>query len=117
MRRVLRRSVRRRTYELKTPLAHNPGGSMTVLMKMPVSKSSKVALLAASVVAAIVVVVATATALLLRVNAKPRVEAIASEVLGMEVRVGGRLAIGFLPGLRVSLTDVHVRSHGAEVAA
>lgn len=89
---------------------------MTVLMKIPVSKSSRVALLAASVVAVIVVVVATATALLLRVNAKPRVEAIASEVLGMEVRVGGRLAIGFLPGLHVSLTDVHVHSHGAEVA-
>jgi uncharacterized protein involved in outer membrane biogenesis len=81
------------------------------------SKSSKIALLAASAVAAIVVVVATVTALVLRANAKPRVEAIASDALGMEVRVGGRLAIGFLPALHVSLADVHVHSGGVEVAA
>jgi uncharacterized protein involved in outer membrane biogenesis len=78
---------------------------------------SKIALFAASAVVGIVVVVATVTALVLRLNARPRVEAIASEVLGMEVHVGGRLAIGFLPGLHVSLADVHVHSRGAEVAA
>ena len=81
------------------------------------SKSSKIALLAASAVAGIVVLLASVTALVLRVNAKPRVEAIASEALGMEVHVGGRLAVGFLPGLRVSLADVHVHKRGVEVAA
>jgi uncharacterized protein involved in outer membrane biogenesis len=35
----------------------------------------------------------------------------------MEVHVGGRLAIGFLPGLHVALADVHLRKRGAEVAS
>ena len=48
---------------------------------------------------------------------KPRLEAAASEALGMEVRVGGRLGIGFLPGLHVTLEDVHIRNRGADVAA
>jgi uncharacterized protein involved in outer membrane biogenesis len=81
------------------------------------SKSSKIALFAASAVAGIVVLVASVTALVLRANAKPRMEAIASEALGMEVHVGGRLTVGFLPGLRVSLADVHVHKGGAEVAS
>ena len=59
------------------------------------------------------VLLATVAALVLRLNAKPRVEAIASEALGMEVHVGGRLAIRFLPGLHVALADVHLRQRGA----
>jgi uncharacterized protein involved in outer membrane biogenesis len=35
----------------------------------------------------------------------------------MEVKVGGRLAVGFLPGLHVALTDVHARKRGAEIAS
>jgi uncharacterized protein involved in outer membrane biogenesis len=81
------------------------------------SRSSRIILIAAGAVAAIVVLLATAAAIVLRMNAKPRVEAIASEALGMEVRVGGRLAIGFLPGLHVALADVHLRQRGAEVAS
>jgi AsmA protein len=84
---------------------------------MAKTKSSKIILIAASALAATVVLLATVTALVLRLNAKPRVEAIASEALGMEVHVGGRLTVGFLPGLHVALADVHLRQRGAEVAS
>ncbi len=80
-------------------------------------KSSKIILVAVSALAAMVVLLASVAALVLRVNAKPRVEAIASEALGMQVHVGGRLTIGFLPGLHVALADVHLRQRGAEVAS
>ena len=65
---------------------------------MTKSRSSRIILIAVSALAATAVLLATATALVLRVNAKPRVEAVASEALGMEVHVVGRLAIGFLEG-------------------
>ena len=84
---------------------------------MTTSRSSRIILIAVSALAATAVLLATATALVLRVNAKPRVEAVASGALGMEVHVVGRLAIGFLPGLHVALADVHLRQHGAEVAS
>jgi uncharacterized protein involved in outer membrane biogenesis len=84
---------------------------------MTKSKSSRIILIAVSVLAATAALLATAAALVLRVNAKPRVEAIASEALGMEVQVRGRLAIRFLPGLHVALADVHLRQRGAEVAS
>jgi hypothetical protein len=59
---------------------------------MTKSKSSRIILIAVSALAATAVLLATATALVLRVNAKPRVEAIASEALGMEVRAN-RIAL------------------------
>ncbi len=46
---------------------------------------------------------------------KPRLETAASELLGMEVRVGGHLGIGLFPGLRVSMEDVHIGNRGVEV--
>jgi uncharacterized protein involved in outer membrane biogenesis len=84
---------------------------------MTKTRSSKIILIAVTALAAILVLLATAAALVLRLNAKPRVEAIATEALGMEVHVGGRLTIGFLPGLHAALADVHLRQRGAEVAA
>jgi uncharacterized protein involved in outer membrane biogenesis len=80
-------------------------------------RSSKIILIVVSALAATVVLLATVAALVLRVNARPRVEAMASEALGMEVRVGGRLTIGFLPGLHLALADVHLSQRGAEVAS
>ena len=47
---------------------------------------------------------------------KPQLESAVSEVLGMEVKVSGRLGIGFFPGLRVTLNDVHIRNRGTEIA-
>ena len=35
----------------------------------------------------------------------------------MEATVGGRLAVGFLPGLHVAMAEVHARKQGAEVAS
>jgi len=81
------------------------------------SKSSKIILIAVGALAGIMVLVATVAALVLRVNAKPRVEAIASKALQMEVHIGGPLAIRFLPSLHIALSDAHVRQRGAEVAS
>jgi AsmA protein len=48
---------------------------------------------------------------------KSRLERAASEALGMEVHVGGRLGIGFSSGLHVRLADVHVGNQGVDVAS
>ena len=48
---------------------------------------------------------------------KPRLEAAASGVLGMDVKVGGRLGIGLLPNLHVTLKDVHILNRGADVVS
>jgi AsmA-like protein len=99
-------------------LTDNPGGGHDCFEEFTaMSKSSKILLIAAGTLAGIMVLMATVAALVLRVNAKPRVEAIASQALGMEVHVSGRLAIGFLPDLHVALADVHLRERGAEVAS
>jgi AsmA protein len=81
------------------------------------SRSSKVILLVAGGLAGLAVLVAAVTALVLRANAKPRLEAVASEALEMEVTVGGRLSVGFLPGLHVALTEVHAQKRDAEIAS
>lgn len=52
---------------------------------------------------------ALAVSLWLDANAfKPRLERAASDALGMDVRVGGRLGMGFFPGLHVTMADVRV---------
>jgi AsmA protein len=48
---------------------------------------------------------------------KPPLERAASEALGMEVRVGGRLGIGFFPGLQVGLDDVRIRNREIDIAS
>lgn len=48
---------------------------------------------------------------------KPRLEAAASGALGMDVKVGGRLGIGFLPNLHVTLKDVHILNRGEDVVS
>jgi AsmA protein len=74
-------------------------------------------LLVAGGLVGLAVLVAAVTALVLRANAKPRLEAVASEALEMEVTVGGRLSVGFLPGLHVALTEVHAQKRDAEIAS
>jgi len=82
------------------------------------SKSLKITLFAVSGLASLLVLVALALLLFVDANTyKPRLEAVASGALGMEVRVGGRLGIGFFPGLLVTLEDVHIRNQGAGVAS
>ncbi len=63
-------------------------------------------------------VFAVILALLLYLQAfKPRIEAAASDALGMEVRIRGRVGIALVPGFGISLKDTVVRKGGADVAA
>ena len=64
----------------------------------------------------IVLVVAIILVLLLNLQAfKPRIEAAASNALGMDVRIKGRLGIDLLPGFGISLRNVSVQRKGADV--
>jgi AsmA protein len=78
----------------------------------------KIALFAAGGLFALLILVAVALVLFVDVNAhKPRLEAAASDALGMEVRIGGNLGIGFFPGFHVTLGDVRIRNRGLDVAS
>jgi uncharacterized protein involved in outer membrane biogenesis len=82
------------------------------------SKSLKIILFAVSGFVGLLVFVAVALFLFVDANAyKPRLEAAASEVLGMEVSVGGRLGIGFFPGLYVTLQDLNIRNRGTDLVS
>src|SRR3990172_4988258 len=55
-------------------------------------------------------------ALLLNIQAFiPQIEAAASNTLGMDVRIKGRLGIALFPGFGISLKDISVRNGGADV--
>ena len=78
----------------------------------------KIAHFAAGGLFALLILAAVALVLFVDVNAhKPGLEAAASDALGMEVRIGGRLGIGLTPGLHVALEDVRIRNRGADVAS
>jgi uncharacterized protein involved in outer membrane biogenesis len=53
---------------------------------------------------------------LLGANVKSRLEADASDALGMQVQVGGSVALRFFPGLHVTVKDVRIRNRGLDVA-
>jgi len=78
----------------------------------------KIALFAAGGLFALLLLAAVAFVLFVDVNAhKPRLEAAASDALGMEVRIGGRLGIGLFPGFHITVEDVRIRNRGADVAS
>jgi uncharacterized protein involved in outer membrane biogenesis len=78
----------------------------------------KIALFAAGGLFALLLLAAVALVLFVDMNAlKPRLEEAATDALGMEVRIGGRLGIGFFPGLHATLEDVRIRNRGADVAS
>jgi len=78
----------------------------------------KIALLAAGGGLALLTLAAVALVLFVDVNAhKPRLETAASDALGMEVRIGGRLGIGLFPGFHLTLENVRIRNRGADVAS
>jgi len=82
------------------------------------SRSPRIILFA--VIGFVGLLVLVAAALLLFVDAnvyRGRLEATASGALGMEVSIGGRLGIGFFPGLLLTLEDVHIRNRGVDVAS
>lgn len=75
------------------------------------------AIKAVSFLAALLVFGGIVLLLFVDVNAyKPRVEAAASEALGMDVRVHGRLRISLFPGIGATLEDVRATNRGAEIA-
>lgn len=81
------------------------------------SKSLKIILSTVSALIGLLILIAVALRLFGDVNAyRPQLEAAASAALGMEVSIGGRLGIGFFPGLLVTLEDVRIRNRGADVA-
>ena len=78
----------------------------------------KIALLAVGGGFALLILAAVALVLFVDVNAlKPRLEAAASDALGMEVRIGGRLGIRLFPGFHITVEDVRIRNRGADVAS
>lgn len=80
------------------------------------SKSLEWILFSAGGLVGLIVLFAAAMFLFVDANAyKPRLEAAAAETLGMEVRIGGRMGVGFFPGLSVTLEDVHIRNRGADL--
>ncbi|MDO9009106.1 MAG: AsmA family protein [Thiobacillus sp.] len=81
------------------------------------SKSLKAITLTIGALIGLLVLAAISLFLFLDVNAfKPRLEAAASDIMGMEVKVGGRLGIGYFPGLLVTVEDVRIRNRGTDVA-
>ncbi len=81
------------------------------------SKTGKLILFSAGALIGLLVIVAVAFLLFADTDIyKPRLEATASSALGMEVKIDGRLGIGFFPGLRLTLDDVHIRDRGVDVA-
>lgn len=83
---------------------------------MPKSFKTSARILAAFI--GLLVVIAIALWLFWDLNAhKPRLEAAASRIAGMDVRIGGRIGIAFFPGVALTLEDVHVRNRGTEVVA
>lgn len=82
------------------------------------SKPFKIILFVISGIAGLVVLAALSLHFFLDINAhKPRLEAAASEALGMDVKVGGRLGFEFIPGLLVTMKDVHIRNRGSEIVS
>ena len=82
------------------------------------SKSLKRVLLA--IIGLIGLLIITAVILFFFVDAnvyKSRLEKAASDALGMEVHVSGRMGIAFLPVLHIRVDDVHIRNRGMEIAA
>ncbi len=78
------------------------------------SKRKKVLFITDGVI--IFVVCALIIALLLNIQAlKPRIEEAASDVLGMEVLIKGRLGIDLFPGIGISLREISVRNKGTDV--
>ena len=82
------------------------------------ASTRKIVLLAVGGVFALVILAVVALVLFVDVNAhKPWLETSVSDALGMEVRIGGKLGIGFFPRFHITVEDVRIRNRGADVAS
>ena len=82
------------------------------------TRKRKLALSVAGGFVAFLVLAAAALVFFVDVNAhKPRLETAASDALGMEVRIGGRMGIGLFPGFHVALEDVRIRNRGTDLVS
>ena len=82
---------------------------------MAMSKSQRIILYTIGGIAGLLVIIAAALHIFVNANAyKPRLEAAASDVLGMEVSIGGKMGFSLFPGLQVTLDDVHIRNRGTD---
>jgi AsmA protein len=81
------------------------------------SKTMQRVLIALISILALVALIAWLGPRLLGANVRSRLEADASDALGMEVKVGGRLALRIFPQLHVTLENVSIRNQGAAVAS
>lgn len=85
---------------------------------MPISKSKKITLFSIGGIMVLLVLIAVTLVYLAATNAyKPGLQATASKALGMDVSIGGRLGIGFFPGMLLTMKDVHIRNQGKELVA
>ena len=81
------------------------------------SKTMKWLFVALAAILALAILIAWLGPRLLGANVRSRLEADASDALGMQVQVGGQPALRFFPGLHVTLKDVRIRNRGAEIAS
>jgi AsmA protein len=80
------------------------------------SKSKKIILVFIGSSMVLLVLIAVSLRYFVDANVyKPRLQAAASETLGMEVSIDGRLGIGFFPGMKLTMNDVHIRNLGKEL--
>jgi uncharacterized protein involved in outer membrane biogenesis len=81
------------------------------------SNTMKRALVALAAVVALAILIVWLGPRLLGANVQSRLEAAASDALGMQVQIGGRPALRFFPGLHVTLGNVRIRNRGADIAS
>lgn len=81
------------------------------------SNSRKPILFAVGGVVGVLVLVGVVVLLVLGMNAKGQVQNLASDALGMEVSVGGRMSIGFFPSFHITMEDVQIHNQGSEIAS
>ena len=78
----------------------------------------KIVLLAVGGLFALVILAVAALVLFVDVTrSKPWLETSVSDALGMEVRIGGKLGIGFFPRFHITVEDLRIRNRGADVAS
>ncbi|MFI4866564.1 MAG: AsmA family protein [Steroidobacterales bacterium] len=81
------------------------------------SKPLKLTLYTAGAVLALALLAGVIMLLSWRGHAKPRLQAAASDALGMDVKIDGPLVLHFFPSPAVTVEQVHIRGHGAELVA